>query len=105
MPESTESTNTELLLNLAHDLIGVNGIYQGREYTLIEVLNSGPSVVLEPVDTDSVVQNTFQGEAKRFAQSNYTVPFYSEVRQCLHPVIEEFLGPEISQVLNEQIHK
>lgn len=105
MPKPPNKINTDLLLTLAHDLIGVNGVYQGREYALIEVLDSGPSVVLEPVDTDSVVQNTFQGEAKRFAQSNYTVPFYSEVRQCLHPVIEEFLGPEISKVLNEQIRK
>ena len=95
--------NTELLLALAHDLIGVHGIYQGREYTLIEVLDSGPSVVLEPVEADAVVQNTFQGEAKRFAQSNYTVPFYSEIRQDLHPVVQEFLGPDIAKVLHEQL--
>lgn len=102
MSEST--TNNELLLRLAHDLIGVNGIYQGREYTLIEVLNTGPSVVLEPVKADNVVQNTFQGEAKRYAQSNYTVPFYSEVRHSLHPVLQEFLGPDITQVLQEQLN-
>jgi hypothetical protein len=50
-----------------------------------------------------VIQNTFQGEAKRFAQSNYTVPFYSEVRQNLHPVVQEFLGPDIAKVLHEQL--
>jgi|GEM_PF-3627822 hypothetical protein len=103
MPKSPQEINTELLLALAHDLIGVHGIYQGREYTLIEVLDSGPSVVLEPVQTDTVIQNTFQGEAKRFAQSNYTVPFYSEVRQNLHPVVQEFLGPDIAKVLHEQL--
>jgi hypothetical protein len=75
MPKSPQEINTELLLALAHDLIGVHGIYQGSEYTLIEVLDSGPSIVLEPVLADAVVQNTFQGEAKRIAQNNYTVPF------------------------------
>lgn len=104
MTDPNKNINTPLLLSLAHDLIGVRGSYQGREYTLIEVLNAGPSIVLEPIQTDSVVQNTFQGEAKRFAQSNYTVPLYSEVRQSLHPVLQEFLGPDIVRVLQEQLH-
>ncbi len=104
MPEPSKHINKPLLLSLAHDLVGVSGVYQGREYTLIEVLNAGPSVVLEPIHADSVVQNTFQGEAKRFAQSNYTVPLYSEVRQSLHPVLQEFLGPDIAHVLQEQLN-
>lgn len=104
MPTPSKEINTELLLALAHDLVGLHGIYQGREYALIEVLDAGPSVVLEPVQAEAVIQNTFQGEAKRFAQSNYTVPFYSEVRQSLHPVVQEFLGPDIVKVLQEQLN-
>lgn len=98
-------SDRDLLLQLAHDLIGVHGLYQGREYTLIEVLDSGPNVVLEPVDKDNIVQNTAQGEAKRLAQNSYTLPFFSEVRQDIHPVLAEFLGEEICQVLREAIKK
>ena len=101
MPEFNTNPQSGLLLKLAHELIGFSGLYQGREYTLIEVINSGPSVVLEPIQHYTVVQNTFQGEAKRFAKSNYTVPFYSEVRHTLHPVLQEFLGPNIVSVLQE----
>ncbi len=96
-------SSPELLLILARDLIGVRGIYQGREYALIEVLDSGPSLVLEPVHVDMTVQNTCQGEARRLVQSHYTVPFFSEVRQDLHPVVCEFLGQALSAVLREQI--
>jgi len=88
--------NDELLLKLAHDLIGVRGIYQGREY-------AGPSVVLEPTTQEVEVQNTAQGEAKRYAQSNYTIPMYSEVRKDLHPVLVDFLGQEICNELRKEI--
>lgn len=92
-----------LLLQLAHDLIGVRGVYRGREFTLIEVMDSGPSVVLEPNETDNVVQNTAQGEAKRFAQSNYTIPFLSPVDGDIHPVLQGFLGEDIVNVLRESL--
>ena len=81
----------------------MEGIYQGCRYTLIEVLDSVPSVVLEPTGEDNIVQNSAQGEARRFVQNNFTVPFFSEIKQQLHPVVSEFLGKEISSVLEEQI--
>ncbi|EDY86756.1 hypothetical protein GP5015_1555 [gamma proteobacterium HTCC5015] len=92
-----------VLLQLAHDLVGVRGVYRGREFTLIEVMDDGPSVVLEPTETDNVVQNTAQGEAKRYAQSSYTLPFLSPVNGDIHPVLQDFLGNDILAVLRESI--
>ncbi|MGM0564156.1 MAG: hypothetical protein ACQES2_07485 [Pseudomonadota bacterium] len=90
-------------LELARDLIGVRGVYKGREFAVIEVMDSGPSVVLEPTESDNVVQNTAQGEAKRFAQSNYTIPFLSPVDGDIHPVLQGFLGDDIVAVLRESL--
>ena len=69
---------------------------------MIEVL-SGPSVVLEPVEASVEVQNTAQGEAKRYAQPNYTLPVYSEITHDLHPVLVDFLGEAMCDTLRRQI--
>jgi hypothetical protein len=98
-----ETPNNTVLIQLVQDLIGVTGLYQGAPFTLIEVLSEGPMLVLEPSATDLTVQNTAQGEAKRYAQNNYTVPLLSEVKRDLHPVLVEFFGRDISEELRKAI--
>lgn len=98
----TVKTSPELF-SLLHDLIGTQGYYQDALYTLIEVIESAPIVVLEPVSSENIIQNTYQGEAKRYALKNYSIPLFSEVSKGLHPVIKEFVGDEIAHLLNEQI--
>lgn len=94
---------TPELFSLLHDLIGTKGQYQDALYTLIEVIESDPMVVLAPVHAENMIQNTYQGEAKRYALKNYSIPLLSEVSKGLHPVLKEFLGQEITRLLEEQI--
>lgn len=98
----TIKTSPELF-SLLHDLIGTQGQYQDTLYTLIEVIKSDPMVVLEPIKAENIIQNTYQGEAKRYALKNYSIPLFSEVNKGLHPVLKAFLGQEITQLLEEQI--
>lgn len=98
----TVKTSPELF-SLLHDLIGTQGRYQDALYTLIEIIESAPIAVLEPVEDETIIQNTYQGEAKRYALKNYSIPLFSEVSQSLHPVLKEFLGQEITQLLEDQI--
>lgn len=93
------------LLELLHSLIGMHGEYDGAQYRLIEVIDSSAMLVIEPVIGESVIQNSFMGEARRVVLKNYSINIMSEVLPDLHPVAASFFGSHISAVLREQISR
>lgn len=87
---------------LLHELIGMQGQYQGHEYELVEVLDAHAAVVLERCDQQKI-QNDALGKARRLVNATYTVPLKSTLKPVLHPVLQEFLGPSISQTLSSYL--
>ena len=72
-------------------MIGMNVVYQGTHGTIIEVLEDGPSLVLNTKDTGSIQRN-LHGHPTRVSPHTLTVRVLSENGTALH---KEFLDLDL----------
>ncbi|MDX1824039.1 MAG: hypothetical protein R3354_04940 [Thiohalomonadales bacterium] len=78
---------TELIITLdqLRSMIGLRLIHQGITCQVIEVLEDGPSLVLQSIHETPTIQPNQHGEAQRRTPVTYTVPVLTRDRSELHP--------------------
>lgn len=73
-------------------MIGMSVVYQGNQGTIIEVLEDGPSLVLNTKDT-AFIQRNLHGHPTRVSPHTLTVRVLSENGTALH---KEFLDLDLN---------
>ena len=73
-------------------LIGVRVRYLEDIWQVIEILEDGPTLVLESLQQRKVVQQNQYGEGHRRVPHRLSIPIYGDDRQSLHP---DFLTLEL----------
>jgi len=82
----------DITLQQLRQMIGVRVQYLQHAWQVVEVLEDGPSVVLENLQPHRVIQQDQYGEGYRRVPHRMSVPVLSRDRQALHP---EFLDLEL----------
>ena len=83
----------EISLQQLRQMIGVRVGYLEQAWQIIEVLEDGPSLVLESLRPQRVVQQDKFGEGYRRAPYRMTVPVLSIDEAALHP---DFLALDLA---------
>lgn len=68
----TEMSRIELSLEQLHGMIGVAVKYRGEAWRVVEVLEDGPSLVLE-ADVSRDIQGDAHGRARRHVRENVEI--------------------------------
>lgn len=69
-------------------MLGLRVSYRGAIYSVLEIIEDGPAIVLEPEATASSIQADAYGNARRQTRTLLTIPVLSADQRQLHP---EFL--------------
>ena len=75
-------------------LIGQRVDHAGGHYEIVEVLEDGPSLILQPCDRHTVIQPDQHGEAHRRVLPAITIPVLSHDRNELSPAFLALDLPE-----------
>lgn len=81
------------LLQALGSLIGREAVIENRQLRVVEILRSGPSLILGEIGADSMQENMY-GQARRRAPRHFQVMLRSEIGQRLHPVAQALLNEE-----------
>jgi hypothetical protein len=74
-----------ITIDQLRSMIGLRLLYQGILCRVIEVLEDGPSLVLQSIDEEPSIQANQHGEANRRTPVSYTVPVLNDTQTELHP--------------------
>ena len=74
----------EISIEQLRGLIGVRLYYRKQLYQVIEVLEDGPSIVIQHLQELSIQHNQ-HGEAQRKAPLTCTIPVLSADKKSIHP--------------------
>lgn len=66
-------------------MIGLHVIHQGTLCQIIEILEDGPSLVLQSVEHIDIIQTNQHGEAHRRVRQTFTIPVLSKDKTEIHP--------------------
>lgn len=88
----------DALISKLNSLIGYEVQYDSRQFVIIDIVQAGPSVVLEAYE-DLCLQDDAHGDACRRAPLTHTIPLKSEICDDLHPVLKEVLGGAVCDEL------
>ncbi len=72
-------------LNQLQSLIGHHVDFEGQTCRVIEILEDGPSLILQAADEVTTIQPDQHGEAHRRVPSTVTVPIIDRCRTNFHP--------------------
>ena len=79
--------NSHFNLEQMRGLIGRRINYQGIECQIIEVLEDGPSVVLEECTAHTVIQDDQYGEGHRRVAPAFSIPLWDAQSGGLNPAL------------------
>jgi Rps23 Pro-64 3,4-dihydroxylase Tpa1-like proline 4-hydroxylase len=80
-------------VELLESWIGLETIFEGKRLRVIEVLNEGPSLVVEELDGALELQENAYGFFEGFAPKTYVVPVFSSLdRHTWHPLVQALLA-------------
>ena len=83
-----------ITLDQLRNMIGLRMYHQGILCQVIEVLEDGPSLVLQSIAEAPTIQPNQHGEATRRAPVTYTIPVLNEEHTELHP---SFLALDLAE--------
>lgn len=75
----------DISLEQLRGMIGLSVRHEGGLYRVIEVLEDGPSLVLQSGRRDSTLQSNQFGDPHRWVPATETVPVLTAERDALHP--------------------
>ncbi|RTZ61750.1 MAG: hypothetical protein DSZ33_00475 [Gammaproteobacteria bacterium] len=78
------SETIEISMNQLRGMIGVRMIHRGRRYVVVEVLEDGPSIVLQEIRDNRNIQDNLHGMATRRVVSTVTVPVLTPDHRQIH---------------------
>ena len=73
-------------------MLGLRVRYRGAIYSVLEIIEDGPAIVLEPETASSSIQADAYGNARRQTRTLLTIPVLSADQQQIHP---EFLAIDL----------
>lgn len=73
-------------------MLGLRVRYRGAIYSVLEVIEDGPAIVIEPELAVSSIQADAYGNARRQAKTLLTIPVLSADQRQIHP---EFLAIDL----------
>lgn len=74
-----------ITLEQLRGMIGLHVVHNGIPCQIIEVLEDGPSIVLQSQHQDRPVQTNQHGEANRRVHETFTIPVLSRDKSEIHP--------------------
>ena len=74
-----------ITLDQLRKMIGLSLLHQGILCRVIEILEDGPSLVLQSIEEEPSIQANQHGEATRRTPVSYTVPVLNDTNTELHP--------------------
>ena len=74
-----------ITLDQLRSMIGLRLMHQGTACQVIEVLEDGPSLVLQSLNEAPTIQPNQHGEATRRTPVTYTIPVLNHEKTELHP--------------------
>ncbi len=80
-----DSPNTNRLTAHLRSLLGVEVIHQGVRCQLLEILDDGPTLVLQDRETHTTIQDNQYGGPWRRVPAVYTIPLTTQDGTELHP--------------------
>ena len=80
------------------ELIGREAVVDGVHCQVIEILESGPRVVVCETVGSHIQSNQF-GDPQRRVPRTHTVPLKSQIEKDLHPVIRTLAGEDLTHRL------
>jgi hypothetical protein len=83
-----------ITLEQLRNMIGLHMLHQGVRCQVIEVLEDGPSLVLQSVEESPTIQPNQYGEATRRVPVTYTIPVLNKDHTELHP---DFLALDLAE--------
>lgn len=86
------------LLQILRELIGREAVVDGVHCQVIEILESGPRVVVCETIGVEIQSNQF-GDPQRRVPRTHTLPLRSTVHDDLHPVVRTLAGPALTEQL------
>ena len=81
--------DTHISLEQLRGLIGRRIHYQGLDCQIIEVLEDGPSVVLQECTAHTVIQDDQYGEGHRRVAPTFSIPLWDAHSGEINPVLAE----------------
>ncbi len=88
------SEKLPISVNELRSMIGLRVSYQGSTCSIIEVLEDGPSLVLQETGTAASIQSNLHGQPTRRSPQTLTVRVLSENGTALH---REFLELDLEE--------
>lgn len=85
MVQRVPDSPIEISLDQLRGMIGLRVLHEGEIYQVIEVLEDGPSLVLESRQAATSLQADQFGEYGRWVPTTCTVPVLVPARDALHP--------------------
>lgn len=73
-----------ITLDQLRSMIGLCLLHQGTLCRVIEVLEDGPSLVLQSIEEEPSIQANQHGEANRRTPVSYTIPVLDSTQNELH---------------------
>ena len=80
---------TPLTSNHLRSLIGHAVKFRGRELRIVEILEDGPSLVLEQAQGARAIHGNQYGEAGRRSPDTWTLPVFASDGATVNPLITE----------------
>lgn len=79
--------NNDIRVEELRELIGLRVKHQGSHWEIIEVLEDGPSLVLQDCEHHTVIQPDQHGEAHRRVPTTLTIPIFERESRDLNPML------------------
>ena len=78
-------TEITITIQQLRGMIGLYVIHNGIPCQIIEVLEDGPSIVLQSISDEGTIQGNQHGDATRRVRETFTIPVLSKDKTEIHP--------------------
>jgi hypothetical protein len=75
-----------ITLHQLRGMIGLHVVHNGIRCQIIEVLEDGPSIVLQSLTSGGTIQSNQHGDATRRVTETYTIPVLTRDKTEIHPL-------------------
>lgn len=82
----------EITIEQLRCMIGLHVCHRGVTCYVLEVLEDGPSLVLQDLEQNTAIQHDQFGDPQRRVMETYVVPVLTDDRRAIHP---EFLALDL----------
>ncbi len=98
-PNMGDSANDDFK-TLLSALLGANAIIEDKQMMVVEIIHTGPLVVLsETLNSQGHFQQNQYGESGRKVGVTYTLSLWNDTKTGLHPLLKTLLDADVLEAL------